>query len=174
MKRLICSLLLFPTLLLGQTGSTPGESSAGTPSSVPQQLPFWRCKLPGGAYEVALRSIVAVSSHEYLVDGAARVTEVNVDTQGSLLVRFYFLEPHIPNNPLPGSVEAARKALELATEATDRTGVDAWKKVVKNYPATTHSRTVEYRLVAKDQLQALFESVSTAFRTGKGASFQVE
>ncbi len=175
MKRLILlPLLLFPVLALAQTDVTPGETTTGTPISVPNQMPFWRCKLPGGAYEVALRSIVAVSSHEYIVDGAARVTEVNVDTQGSVLVRFYYLEPNLPNSPLPGGAEAVQRARELATEAAERTGQDAWKKVVKSHPATTHARTVEYRLVTKEQLLALFNSVSTAFRTGKGADFSVQ
>ncbi|RYD84476.1 MAG: hypothetical protein EOP84_05375 [Verrucomicrobiaceae bacterium] len=173
MKRLILPLLLSPILALAQTDSTPGETPAGTVSSVPNQLPLWRCRLPGGAYEVALRSIVAVSSHEYIVDAAARVTEVNIDTQGSVLARFYFLEPHFPNSPLAGGAEAIKKARELATEAAERSGQDAWKKVIKTHPTTTHARTVEYRLVTKEQLQSLFDSVSTAFRTGKGADFSV-
>ena len=62
---------------------------------------MWRCELPGGIYEVALRSIISVSSHEYIVDGAARVTEVNVDTNGSMVVRFYLLEPITPTSPGP-------------------------------------------------------------------------
>lgn len=174
MKRLIfVALLLLPILVHAQTGA-PGEASSGAPSSTPNQLPLWRCKLPGGAYEVALRSIVAVSSHEYVVDAAARVTEVNIDTQGSVLARFYFLEPNLPNSPVGVGTDAVKKLQELATEAGERSGQDVWKKVVKNYPATTHARTVEYRLVSKEQLQALFNSVETAFRTGKGADFRVE
>ena len=70
---------------------------------MPGGLPVWRCELPGGIYEVALRSIVSVSTHEYIVDGAARVTEANVDTTGSMTVRFYFLEPITPTSPLGGT-----------------------------------------------------------------------
>lgn len=173
MKRLILPLLLTPVLAFAQTDATPGDAPAGTVSSTPNQLPLWRCKLPGGAYEVALRAMVAVSSHEYIVDGAARVTEVNIDTQGSVLARFYFLEPNLPNSPVAGGAEAMRKARELITEGAERTGQDAWKKVIKSHPTTTHARTVEYRLVTKEQLQALFDSASTSFRTGKGADFSV-
>jgi hypothetical protein len=172
MKRLILPLLLAPLIALGQADPTTPQSS--TVATTPNQLPLWRCKLPGGAYQVALRSIVSISSHEYLVDAVARVTEVNIDTQGTALVRFYYLEPATPQSPLGIGQEITQKGKELLTEAAERSGQDVWKKVSKNYPTTTHSRTVEYRLVTKDQLQALLTSVETAWRTGKGADFTVQ
>ena len=75
------------------------QTPAQTPPPNPGQ-PVWKCKLPGGVYEVAVNAMLAVSTHEYLVDGVARVTEVNVDTTGSLLARFYYLEPLTPNSPI--------------------------------------------------------------------------
>lgn len=166
---LLLSLSILSAPLLAQTPGTPATS---TTTSTPLPIPMWRCQLPGGVYEVKLGSINAVSQHEYLVDGVARVTEVNVDTDGVLLARFYFLEPAPPNVPV--GADAVKKAQELLTEAADRAGQDAWKKVVKSHPATTHARTVEYRLTSKDQVQKLFESLETAFRTGKGAAFSAE
>ncbi len=156
------------TQLRAQAPSAP--AAPATPATA--SFPIWRCQLPGGTYDVALRSIMAVSQHEYLLEGGARITEVNVDTAGTLLARFYFIEPAVPNVPV--GTEAVQKAQQLLTEAADRTGQDAWKKVVKSYPTTTHARTVEYRLVSKDQLQQLFASADTAFRTGKGAVFSAE
>jgi len=76
---------------------SPTESPAPTPTS---RLAIWRCELPGGTYEVALRAIVSVSVHEYVVDGVARVNEVNVDTQGNMAARFYYLEPTAAKSPL--------------------------------------------------------------------------
>lgn len=111
--------------------------------------------------------MLSVSSHEYVVDGAARVTEVNVDTTGQLTVRFYFIEPATTAGP--GGLGAATlgKVQSLLTEAGERSGSDAWKKVVKSYPTTTHARTVEYRVANKDSLNKIFASATTAFTTGK-------
>jgi hypothetical protein len=99
---------------------------------------------------------------------------VNVDTAGSVLARFYYLEPNTPNSPVGIGNDVVQKGRELLTEAAERSGQDAWKKVIKSYPATTHARTVEYRLVTKEQLQSLFTSVETAWRTGKGADFSIQ
>lgn len=155
------------------------QAQSLSPASSPTPLsgggqPVWRCELPGGIYEVAVDSIVAVSSHEYLVDAAARVTEVNVDTTGTMTVRFYHLEPATPTSPLGLGQSTLNKVHELAHEAAERTGQgDLWRKVVKNYPATTHARTVEYRVESKEQLQKIFESAETAFRFRRNTTLKV-
>ncbi len=159
--------ILTPELLLAQNGGAPTPLPANT------AIPMWRCQLPGGTYEVALRSIISVSSHEYLVDGATRVTEVNIDTAGSALARFYYIEPNTPNAPTSIGAATLQKAQELLSAASDASGQDVWKKVVKSYPTTTHAHTIEYRLSSKDQAQALFQSAETAFRTGKNTVYQV-
>lgn len=135
-------------------------------------MPIFRAQLPGGIYEVAVRNIVSVSSHEYLVDGAVRVVEMNIDTLGSVLARFYFIEPNKPN--IPVGAAAVDKAQELLKEAVEKTGQDAWKKVVKNYPTTTHARTVEYRLQTREDLNRLFEAAEEAFRLQKNRSIKIE
>lgn len=124
---------------------------------------------------MALRSIISVSSHEYVVDAAVRVTEVNVDTNGSMVVRFYYLEPMKPTTPSGIGQSAIDRAQDLTKELAGRVGVDqVWQKVVKNYPTTTHARTIEYRLETKDQLTKLFTSVEHAWRTGQGTQFKVQ
>ena len=134
---------------------------------------MWRCELPGGTYEVAIRSIVSVSTHEYVVDGAARVTELNIDTQGNMAVRFYYIEPLTPKSPLGIGQSALDKVSDLTKEAAERTGQDEiWKRVVKNYPTTTHAHTIEYRLDSEDELKKTFTSVQTAFETGRGSTFK--
>jgi hypothetical protein len=150
----------------------PPLPGAGMPGATPTPptSPIWKCTLPGGTYEVALRSITAVSSHEYLIDAGARVTEVNVATNAAMLVRFYYIEPAVP--AIGPAAALADKAQTLATDALNRTGIDVWKKVVKNYPTTTHAHTVEYRLESKESLQALFNSVEQAFRLQKPGAFQ--
>ncbi len=123
--------------------------------------------MPGGTYETVVGAIVSVSSHEYVVDGAARVTEVNVDTTGQLAVRFYYIEPAVVSGPNGLGAATIGKVQNLLTEAAERSGTDAWKKVVKSYPMTTHARTVEYRVASKDSLEKVFTSASKCLRTGK-------
>ena len=72
---LLLALLTAPVLCAQQPAATPATPSPNT------AIPMWRATLPGGTYSVALRSIVSVSTHEYVIDGAARVTEVNIDTR---------------------------------------------------------------------------------------------
>ena len=167
MKSLIFALIL-PLPLLAQT---PAQPPATNPPAA--AITLFRAKLPGGTYEVAVRSIVAVTSHEYLVDGIARVTEVNIDTNGSLLARFYYLEPTTPNSPVALGQATLDKAQELLKQAAEKTGQDVWKKVVKNYPTTTHARTVEYRLVEKDHLNKIYEAAEEAFRLQRNKSITI-
>ena len=123
---------------------------------------------------MALRSIVSVSLHEYVVDGAARVTEMNVDTVGNALVRFYFLEPMIPRSPVALGQSLVDRAQEQAGQAIARTGQeDAWKKVSKSYPGSTHAHTIEFRVDSQDELRKLFTSADRAFRTMKEEAISV-
>ena len=138
---------------------------------------FWRCELPGGVYLVALRNIQSVSSHEYIVDGAARVTEVTVATASSVEARFYYLEPVSPNAASPLGGSAAVQALQQRAQdlsASHGPIEPVWKKVVKNYPTTTHAHTVEFRLTTKANLQQIEQSLEQAWTTGKGVSLKTE
>jgi hypothetical protein len=131
--------------------------------------------MPGGTYVVALRSIVSISTHEYLVDAAARVTEMNIDTMGNSLVRFYYIEPAIPQTPIGTAQAVLQHAQEAAQQLATRTGTEEiWKKVTKNYPTTTHAHTIEYRVDSKEQLQKIFQSADTAFRELKDTEFKVQ
>jgi len=162
-------------LALGSLSQAQTPSAPPTPGAEqPAALPIFRATLPGGVYEVAVRQIIAVTSHEYLVDGVARVVEVNIDTTGSLLARFYFVEPAIPTPPAGLGASAIQKAQDLFTQAADKAGQDAWKKVVKNYPTTTHSRTVEYRLQSRDELNKIFAAAEQSFRTQKPGGVKLE
>ena len=159
----------------GTTGGTPTPSNpSGTPTPTPTPgatvaatRNLWTCTLPGGTYQVLVSAILSVSTHEYVVDGAARVTEVNVDTAGQFAVRFYYIEPAVAAGP--GGLGAATlgKVQSILTDAADRSGTDAWKKVVKSYPTTTHARTIEYRVSSKDSLTQIFTSAANSQATGK-------
>lgn len=145
------------------------NNNGSTPT--PTNIPMWRCNLPGGSYSVALRAIVSVSSHEYVVSGAARVTEVNIDTTGCALVRFYYIEPNTPNTPNGIGAGTIEKAQQLLQQGADMSNQDVWKKVVKDYPTTTHAHTIEYRIQDKDTLTKLYTSAESALRLSQNIIF---
>ena len=164
-----------PSLSVAQRAA-PAASAAPSTATSSRPDALWRCELPGGIYLVALRSIVSISSHEYVVDGLARVTEVNVATASTVEARFYFLEP-LPTSAAstgPGaSLQALQQHVQELTAAHPE--VEAvWQKVVKNYPTTTHAHTVEYRLNSKSDLESLYESLEQSWTTGKGVNFKIE
>ena len=116
--------------------------------------------LPGGTYTVVITNIVSVSTHEYLVDGVARVTELTIDTIGNVVTRIYHLEPLMPKSPIGLGQSVIDKAEEKVNEASQRTGMEqAWKKVIKNYPVATHAHTVEYRVENKEDLFKLQQHI---------------
>lgn len=167
------TLLIFLALALAIGASAQTPSPTGTPTLAPNsRQPIWRCELPGGTYEVALRTIVSVSIHEYVVDGVARVNELNVDTQGNIAARFYFLEPLTAKSPVGVGQSAIDRISDLAKEAGQRVGAEeVWQRVVKTYPTTTHAHTIEYRVESEDRLKQIFRSVQGAFESGKSAVF---
>jgi hypothetical protein len=165
-------LLALAASSIAAVAQAPAQPTAPTgaqqpPSQVNTTRLIWRANMPGGTYEIVVGALLSVSSHEYVVDGAARVTEVNIDTSGNLAVRFYYIEPITQSGPAGVGAATIGKVQNLLTEAADRVGSDAWKKVVKSYPATTHARTVEYRVSSKESLNKIFASASKSLRTGK-------
>ena len=169
------SFFLPAVFLAALSGSALSQSPSPSPTPDPTgRVPLWICVTPGGTYEVALRYMVSVSSSEYIVDGVARVNEVNIDTAGNMAVRFYYIEPMTPNSPIGLGQSVINKAQEAAEAAASRTGQDeTWKKVVKNYPTTTHSHTIEYRVDSKDDLDKIFVSADQAFRTARATTYVV-
>jgi hypothetical protein len=177
--------LAFAVLLLGNVAlaqlPSPTTTPAPSPSPSPaedatpeERQPIWRCELSGGVAEVAVRSIVSVSSHEYIVDAVSRVVEVNVDTLGNSAIRFYYVEPLTPAAPGGVGQGALDRARELAKDVTGRTGMDATlRRAAKNYPTTTHAHTIEYRLENEEQLRRIFTSASAAFRSGTSGSLKL-
>ena len=120
--------------------------------------------------------MVAVSTHEYVVDGVGRVTEMNIDTPGSMAVRFYYMEPLTPQSPVGIGQSTLDKVQEMAKDAMGRVqpGEPIWEKVVKNYPTSTHAHTIEYRLDSKDKLTQLFNSAEQAFRLNQNTRITLQ
>lgn len=170
---LFAAALLGAPALFAQQPAAPAAPATPVPQT---NIAMWRANLPGGSYSVALRSIVSVSMHEYVVDGAARVTEVNIDTLGSALVRFYYIEPNTVSAPGGLGAATVEKAQQLFQEGIEKSGQagDVWKKVVKSYPTTTHSRTIEFRIPNKDTVLKIFDSAEAAFRLQKNTVYKAD
>lgn len=167
---------LFPHALLVLAGVVAAnlEAAAQEATPAPQRSWFWRAKLPGGEYIVRLDTIRSLSSHEYVVEGVAKVTEVNIATDSSALARFYVLEPLVPQAPGGIGQSALNLLQEKAQEAVSRAGAgDALHRVVKNYPAATHAHTIEYRLGDLGQLRKLYQDIERAWTTGRGGTFEL-
>ncbi|HUF62686.1 MAG TPA: hypothetical protein VMN36_11475 [Verrucomicrobiales bacterium] len=166
---------LLPSFLTSgqEAGDETGETDPRV-SEVPDSQRFWECALDGGSFLIPLDHIVTVSQHEYVVDGVARVYEATLSTNSSIVARFYFLEPAGGDSTLTSSREALNRAQSFLEEASGRAGVDpVWKKVVKNYPTTTHAHTVEYRLQQKSDVARIYSSIRRCLRTGRGTQISI-
>lgn len=131
----------------------------------PARIPYWKVVLPGGAYVVRLDMIASVSLQRYVLDGAARVTELNITTPGVMQPRFYYIDVLPTSVPSAGVQAAIDQRQEEAAALARRVNPDdpLWTKVAKTYPTTTHAGTIEYRLETRAQLEQLYESVERAW-----------
>lgn len=129
---------------------------------------FWQASLSGGHYMVALDRISSVSRHSYVLDGAVLVDEVTVDTVGQALARFYFLQPVTAAVPGNAAAQLTQRGKELLDQAGRSAGTDVHNMVMKKYPETTHSKTIEYRLLSEQQLSGLYGSLRSAWESGRG------
>jgi len=146
--------------------------AAGQPAPEDSPRRFWQATLPGGHYMVALDRITSISQQTYLLDGAVVVHEIDVDTVGQALARFYFLEPvKSPSSAANQIIERGREILEKEGE---RSGTDVATMVVKKYPETTHAKCLEYRLERAEDLDALYKSLREAWESGKGRKFTLK
>lgn len=176
MKALLITLSLLLTVSL-HAQTAPGQSPTGQggQQDTVTRDGLWDGRLKGGNYIVRCNSIIALSKHEYISDGVARVVEVNLTLSSSMVVRFYFLEPYKPESG-SSTVGAATQALDRAKglyeQAAGRVSPDlAAPKVVKNYPTSTHAHTIEFVLKEEEKLNSLFGSLERSLRTGQGRVF---
>lgn len=139
---------------------------------------FWEAKLGEDSYLVAIDAITSVSLQTYIVDGVMEVTETAIDTRGNALTRFYFIEKKSASELAPGVSEKAAPAIEMAKKAKETlenlAGTEnplETQKVLKNYPTTTHAKTIEYRLKSKAAVKQLYENVSKAFKENLQTSY---
>lgn len=133
----------------------------------------WECSLPGGEYSVNLGAITSVSKHSYVLDGTLLVTEVTVDTTGTALARFYYIEPITKDTTFNALARLQKRAEQLRNRGQERSGTKADEMAQKSYPTTTHARTIEFRIMNEVELNALYGSLYRAWNSGKGRTFRI-
>jgi len=139
----------------------------------PNRNDFWKAEMPAGDYLVLLKAIRSISQHEYIVEGVAKVFEVSIATDSSVIARFYFLDPATPDSPAGLGQSTINLAEEKARELLDRTGDNALtSKVIKSYPVATHAHTVEYRVTSRDTLDKLYKHLERCWVTDRGGVFK--
>jgi len=134
----------------------------------------WEASLPGGEYSVNLGNITAISKHSYVLDGTLLVTEVTVDTTGTSLARFYYIEPITKDTEFNALARFQQRADELRKRAQSRAGTQADEMAQKSYPTTTHAKTIEFRIMHEGTLNALYGSLYRAWDTDKGRTFRIK
>lgn len=133
---------------------------------------FWQASLPGGHYMVALDRISAISKHSYLVKSLI-VHEVNIQVNGSGLVRFYTFEMTGENSEANLAKNLIDRGKNLVEQGGRRAGIDTNTTVEKEYAVTTHNHTIEYRLFDNADLNQLYSSLRKAWIDGRGRTFTV-
>lgn len=170
MKNFI-SLLLLALITLAPICPAQENERENEPTDREVKNGFWEANLAGGNYMVALGRISSVSRHKYVLDGAVIVDEVTIDTIGQALARFYFIAPISVGGTGAAASQAVERAAALVDGAAQRAGSDVHNMVMKKYPLTTHTKTIEYRLLSEAQLTALYQSAKTSWTSGKGRVF---
>lgn len=170
MKTILTALLLLTASLSFAQTTTPPS----TPSEDESNPRFWQAAFAnGGHYLVKLDRISSASKHEYIGNGAARVIEVTLGTDTSVVARFYFLEPVGKDSSIAAANVIINRAEDVAKNVAGRVSPTAAKlNVVKDYPNTTHAHTVEYVLQTEATLNSLYGSLMQAINTGRGRTWK--
>jgi hypothetical protein len=170
----LCLFLTVSPFLLGQNNNPAPNADADSREEVTRDG-LWSGYFKGGSYLVRCNQILALSKHEYIADGTARVVEVNLALSTHQTVRFYYLEPvRLEGTGIVGvgqqAIDRARSMVQDAAARVSPTLTEL--KVVKNYPASTHAHTVEFILKDEARLIDLHASLERSFRTGQGRNWR--
>jgi hypothetical protein len=169
-------ILILLSLILASAGA---QTPSPTPTPTFSRFPIWAADLPGGKFSVDVTQIASVSTHEFTVGAALHVVEATVAMQGSVVARFYYVEPlqivKTPGGVGQSALEAAQEKLKEAVQAAGSQEVvdSVWEKVEKTYPVATHAHTVEYRLASEAEVMSLYTSVEKAWRLRQSGAFKI-
>lgn len=175
MKAILAAILLVfsAACTLSAQNNQPPPTTTG-PDEVDSNPRFWQATFAnGGHYLVKLDRISSASKHEYVGNGAARVVEVTIGTDTSVVARFYWLEALGKDTPIAAGSVVLNRAEQVQKEVAGRVSPSLGKlQVIKDYPTTTHTHTVEYALQTPEALNSLYTSLMGAINTGRGRTWR--
>ena len=94
---------------------------------------------------------------------------------GSVVARFYYGEPYRPKSEYATGQAILDRATKTIDEVKDKAQLSQFETLtVKNYPTTTHAKTIDFKFNKKENLVALFNSVNKAWISGKGVKFTLK
>jgi hypothetical protein len=80
-------------------------------------------------------------------------------------------EPVLQNTTSDVAARLTEGRRDLLDKVNERTGVDTDSAVIKQYPSTTHAKTVEFRISSAANLDELYSSARTAWINSRGKKF---
>ncbi len=162
---LLCGLsfvaMLITSPVLSQEDAPDGEADgiAG----------FWEVITSGGRFVARLDQIASVTEHEYLIDGAVKVFECTVDTDGGQTARFYYLEPITDSSSVTTGSATINRLKDIANQVSEKTGAGSIDAIVtKHYPDTTHAKTSEFRIKNKATIGQIYDHVHRVWAEERG------
>lgn len=164
--------LLACLCLLNISAHAQNEKKPATDSDAPTA--FWTGNFATGQIMVNIHKIASVSQQKYLLDGQFIVYEVSIDVDGNALTRIYYMESVTESssvNAVSTVADRAKSAFGSVQDRVSNGNLDINTTVSKNYPATTHSHTIEYRVATLDEINLLYKSLTTALQRGQGRTF---
>jgi len=152
----------------GGGGQTSGDADSGD-GNYPGIPGFWEVETAQGRFVAQIDEITSVSQHQYLIDGGVRVYECTVDTRGSVVARFYYIEPVTDSSSITTGSATVERLRSIANKVGEKTGAGNVDTIVtKNYPTTTHAKTSEYRVKNKATIGQIYDHVHRVWAREKG------
>ena len=171
---------LFLPLLAALTGAPFSQAQTApapqTSSEMRQAQGIYWSVCFGGCIEkapfamVKINTITSFSKQRYLLNGTLNVWELVIDTAGNNAIRIYCIEA-------PGS--KAERLGNLTTQIPgmstikNNVGLDGTECVTKTYPESTHTHTIEFRVLNPEALNKIQKSLMKALSTGRGETLNL-
>jgi len=122
---------------------------------------------PAGEYLIDRRDVMSLSSHNYEINGGMRVWEVTVSERSTNTVRFYYTKKIETKAELAGDASEEGEGGKLDKLRRDSSSTQPLPPlqvkesklrlpVRKEYPATTHSHTIEFRMNKLQDLEEIY------------------
>lgn len=131
----------------------------------------------GTSYYGMANAICGISKQQYVVGGVMMITEVSIDMAGaSTQIRIYHAKPIDSEalkklrDKLPQELKPYTETPKIVQEQLDRADAAMGKAgtpmVSKDYPMTTHAKTIEFVVDSLDEILLFYDRFSSDF-TGK-------